>query len=654
MVAYHSRPRPCIDVKPIDYPIPASAHDPMHVQHKYWSRKPHNVVRAHIEACSEHGEIILDPFCGSGVTASQALITGRKIVATDLNPVADFITRNTITRGDIGAIIDVFTSIKAKLERPINVLYQTRCPACLGLDTSTVCVHWKVHHPIKVIFTCNACTRGEGRKKPRKSMKIPDSEDLALLDRITNTDVPYWVPDAEIPAGMVFDQARRVVSTFSNLFTRRNLIALSMLLDAINNLPELDQDTRALKSLFLFSFSSIVHLCSIMTPIRPSRPYSSFWATNSYWIPPKFMESNVWEKFESAIMGPQGLVAGKRDANKKLPKKIAFVSSFDELLQTEAPCALVQVQDATSIDELVPRDSIDYIFTDPPYAGSIPYQELSSLWATWLRLDGQIDFGKEILIDPARGKTIQGYGRDLHNFFVKANRILKPGKYMTFTYHNLDMAVRREILRSCVRAGFDLETVLYQPPPRTSPAHTLRPFNSAVGDYIVHFKNGTIPRPVVAPEKITASIEADVIDTITRILFDRGEPCPYTTLLNSLDVELAKKPWFLSVDVDPRNVLKKNTGTVFFKVTERIGTKAGCSWWLTQPSIASMCAERGVPAPTPVTGQAIAYVKDILATSPAMAKVDLEKALVTRFRGSMALGNIELKKILGMLDKVPR
>jgi adenine-specific DNA methylase len=81
---------------PVDYPILAEAHDAMHVQHKYWSRKPVNVVRVHVEASTAPGDIVLDPFCGSGTTVSQAVILGRKVIGTDLNPVATFITRNTI------------------------------------------------------------------------------------------------------------------------------------------------------------------------------------------------------------------------------------------------------------------------------------------------------------------------------------------------------------------------------------------------------------------------------------------------------------------------------------------------------------------------------------------------------------------------------
>ena len=57
------------EIEHIDYAIIAQAHTPMYLIHKYWARKPHNVVSEYIQHYSREGEIVLDPFGGSGVTA---------------------------------------------------------------------------------------------------------------------------------------------------------------------------------------------------------------------------------------------------------------------------------------------------------------------------------------------------------------------------------------------------------------------------------------------------------------------------------------------------------------------------------------------------------------------------------------------------------
>jgi hypothetical protein len=62
--------------------------------HPYFTRRPANVVRAYIERYSQEGDVVLDPFGGTGVTAIEAFLLGRSAIQNDLNPFANFIARN--------------------------------------------------------------------------------------------------------------------------------------------------------------------------------------------------------------------------------------------------------------------------------------------------------------------------------------------------------------------------------------------------------------------------------------------------------------------------------------------------------------------------------------------------------------------------------
>src|SRR5437773_5431060 len=62
--------------------------------HPYFTRRPANVVRAYVERYSQVGDVVLDPFGGTGVTAIEALLLGRRAIHNDLNPFANFIARN--------------------------------------------------------------------------------------------------------------------------------------------------------------------------------------------------------------------------------------------------------------------------------------------------------------------------------------------------------------------------------------------------------------------------------------------------------------------------------------------------------------------------------------------------------------------------------
>jgi hypothetical protein len=483
-------------------------------------------------------------------------------------------------------------------------------------------------------------------------------------------EIPCWYPRVEIPPGIVFNQARRDVSRFDELFTRRNLIALSLLRDQIDRLPEGPGAERVAKDLFLFTFTSMVHLCSRMTPIRPSRPHSSFWATNSYWLPRLFMESNVWEKFESAVLGPQGLIAARQDANKKIPASTRLVPSFKSLIGTPAPCACILQHDAARLDELVPPDSVDYIFTDPPYAGSIPYLELSTLWSIWLVKGTGVSelFDKEILVDVGRGKDLERYGSMLAEFFSRAFTVLKPGKYLTFTYHNLDARVRKTILGAAMQAGFDLESIIYQAPPRTSPAHTLRPFNSAVGDYIVRLAKPLQPRPAsteplafgkpgAGASKSTGAVpdvEAEIVNVLGNILLDRGEPAAFTQILNYLDVKLSSKPWYFQSDIDPRAILKKHVGTCFVPVTERIGSKEGTKWWLETAFKNKLLEARGLREIIPLSRKIERYMHEHQAELVGLPESDIHRAILGEFHGILLPDTRFLESILREIRKGKR
>ena len=56
------------DVEPIKSGVKAEPHTPVYKMHRYFARRPHNVFRHLIEHYTDEGDVILDPFCGGGVT----------------------------------------------------------------------------------------------------------------------------------------------------------------------------------------------------------------------------------------------------------------------------------------------------------------------------------------------------------------------------------------------------------------------------------------------------------------------------------------------------------------------------------------------------------------------------------------------------------
>jgi hypothetical protein len=59
--------------------------------HGYFTRQTWNVVNTYIRNYSKPGDLVLDPFGGSGVTAVEALVSDRKAISIDINPLSVFI-----------------------------------------------------------------------------------------------------------------------------------------------------------------------------------------------------------------------------------------------------------------------------------------------------------------------------------------------------------------------------------------------------------------------------------------------------------------------------------------------------------------------------------------------------------------------------------
>jgi len=61
----------------------AESYTGIYALHKYWSKKPYNIIRDFIKRYTKPGEIVLDPFCGSGISITEAIITNRKAIGID-------------------------------------------------------------------------------------------------------------------------------------------------------------------------------------------------------------------------------------------------------------------------------------------------------------------------------------------------------------------------------------------------------------------------------------------------------------------------------------------------------------------------------------------------------------------------------------------
>ncbi|MDI6654895.1 MAG: DNA methyltransferase [Candidatus Hydrothermarchaeota archaeon] len=459
-------------VEDINHALVAKTHTPMYLMHKYWARKPHNVVREYIEHYSKPNEIVLDPFCGSGVTAIEAMKTGRKAIAIDLDPVSAFITKCTAMSIHLKKFEDLFQSIREKIKDEINALYITQCTKCKKKIVAEAII-WKNNTPEEIRYTC-------GCQKGNKSLwKKVDKKDLETLKEIEKKHIPHWYPKGELIWNTRINVHKG--TTVYDLFTKRNLFALSMIYNEIESISD-----KNIREIMRFTFSSALPQASKMVFVyrKEGRERDvGGWATRGYWVPPEYFEINAWNCFEERF---KKIFRGKKESNNEI-KKYEEAKSFDELQADKN--ILIKTQSVLELEQTVPPNSVDYIFTDPPYGDAVPYLELNLMWAHWLKFEP--NFEDEIIISdsPERNKKdFEIYHKMLRAAFRQMYLVLKPGRYLTVTFHSTDIKVWNSIIKAVVMAGFDLEKILYQKPARASAKGLLAPYGSAVGDYYIRFK----------------------------------------------------------------------------------------------------------------------------------------------------------------------
>lgn len=178
---------------PFAQPVKAGKNSPIYNAHSYHTKVPPEGIVSYIEHYTRPGDLILDPFCGSGMTGVAALMSGRHAVLNDLSPAAAHIARNYCTPVDTTALHAEFERIKAAVREEFSWLYGTHCEHCGGSSTIQYTIWsdvfecsrcgedivlWDVavdHTARKVAqeFSCPHCGKGQKKLGLRRQPAVP-------------------------------------------------------------------------------------------------------------------------------------------------------------------------------------------------------------------------------------------------------------------------------------------------------------------------------------------------------------------------------------------------------------------------------------------------------------------------------------------------
>ena len=250
--------------------------------------------------------------------------------------------------------------------------------------------------------------------------KAPDAFDLALIEKIEELDIPYWFPTDRMPEG---DESRRNddigLTHVHHFYTKRNLWVLG----------GIRCKTRIPQCLLMFN-SQLVNI-SKLNRYRPevSFPYNPL--SGTLYVGSQVSEANVLTAYENKIIRISNALYNVRC------RSYLFTQSSEHTW--------------------IASNSVDYIFTDPPFGGNLMYSELNFLWEAWLKVF--TNNKPEAIENKVQGKGLAEYQKLMTECFNEYYRVLKPGRWMTVEFHNSKNSVWNSIQEALQTAGFVIADV---------------------------------------------------------------------------------------------------------------------------------------------------------------------------------------------------
>ena len=116
---------------------------------------------------------------------------------------------------------------------------------------------------------------------------------------------------------------------------------------------------------------------------------------------------------------------------------------------------VVATQSLASV--LVPDNSVDYVFIDPPFGDNLPYAELNFLWEAWLKVF--TNAAQDAIVSGTQEKDLPVYTLMMTSCLKEVYRLLKPGRWVTIEFHNSKNSVWTAIQEALGQAGFIIADV---------------------------------------------------------------------------------------------------------------------------------------------------------------------------------------------------
>ncbi|MEM6813342.1 MAG: DNA methyltransferase [Bacteroidota bacterium] len=484
-------------------PLPAKRTGALYNAFPYPTKISPEAIAIYIACHTKVGDSILDPFAGSGTTGLATMLCDnptedmistakkmgvnpkwgkRKAVLYELSTLGSFISKvmcnppsskefEKVAKALINEVheelSDIYT-VKDKQGRSGELRYAIWsdlliCPNCKSEHTYYDVAVSKSPLQVKREFVCNKCGHQDEistlekvteeyydpvlQQNTTRKKRVPawiygktgkenwsrkaSHEDLLTNDTCLKDLEPSQIPNYKINWGILHRKGYHTgITHLHHFYTNRNLYVFSSLWNKITQYPEKYHD--ALKLVFLSYNSS--H-STLMSRVVVKKDNSDFVITGS--------QSGVL--YISSLPVEKNIFEGVK-------RKLTTLSKAFKLIETSKSEVTVINKSSTKIKGI--ENTIDYVFTDPPFGDYIPYSEINQLNEAWL--DTLTEDKNEVIINKAQGKSVNEYAELMEQVFQQLNKSLKEDGKISLVFHSAKSEVWRSLVNSFSNAGFSV------------------------------------------------------------------------------------------------------------------------------------------------------------------------------------------------------
>lgn len=496
--------------EPLAIDVSVGKFDSLYKAHSYHTKVPHLAIVPSILHYTEPGDMVLDGFCGSGMTGVAAQWCGlapdvyryeieaqnkaagrpapkwgkRKAVLADLSPVATFIASGYNSSVDIKKFELVARKLLQEMQAELGWMYVTNVPG-----RGQVYMEYTVWSEVFLCHSCSGEIIFEKVAVDRKTFKIKDEvvcphcgvsapkEDMDLqfenkLDPITRA--PKRLPK-RVPTEIFYRVDSRLVSKEPDKSDLEILTRIAEL-PFPAGFPSKDFPDSQMKRVGRMTTTNVESVTDLFVP-RAAHTMAALWRKaneESDFDMRRFLrfmvEQSIWGLSALNRYQPsQHLNYGGSQVNRQLNgvyyiasmyaecspwhnldgKVGRLISAFKKYV-SETGVSFISTGSASKLP--VPSSSIDYIFTDPPFGENIYYADLNFLVESWHGVT--TNSGPEAIVDRVRLKGVHEYQLLMQGCFEEYYRVLKPGRWMTVVFSNSRAAVWNAIQVALQKVGF--------------------------------------------------------------------------------------------------------------------------------------------------------------------------------------------------------